>query len=42
MRVIRRALARRAGWVRRVVAVLAPLSVITGLAARGPGQGGSG
>jgi transglutaminase-like putative cysteine protease len=42
MRVIRRALARRAGWVRRVVAVLAPLSVITGLAARGPGRGGSG
>jgi hypothetical protein len=42
MRIIRRALARRAGWVRRVVAVLAPLSVIAGLAARGPGQGGSG
>jgi transglutaminase-like putative cysteine protease len=42
MRVIRRALARRAGWVRRVVAVLAPLSVITGLAARGPARGDSG
>jgi hypothetical protein len=42
MRVVRRALARRAGWVRRLVAVVAPPSVIAGLVARGVGRGGSG
>ena len=42
VRIVRRALARRAGWVRRVVAVLAPRSVLAGLAARGAGRGGSG
>ena len=42
MRIVRQALARRAGWVRRMVAVVAPPSVITGLVARGAGRSGSG
>jgi hypothetical protein len=42
IRTVRRALARRAGWVRRVVAVMAPPSVISGLVARGAGRSGSG
>ena len=42
IRVVRRALARRAGWARRAVAVLAPPSVITGLVTRGAGGSGSG
>ncbi len=42
VRIIRRALAHRAGWVRRVVAALAPRSVFAGLAARGAARGGVG
>jgi hypothetical protein len=42
VRIVRRALARRAGWVRRVVAVLVPRSVVMGLAARAANRGGAG
>jgi hypothetical protein len=42
IRMVRRALARRAGWVRRAVAVLMPRSVLTGLAARAANRGGAG
>jgi hypothetical protein len=42
VRMVRRALARRAGWVRRAVAVLMPRSVLTGLAARAANRGGAG
>ena len=40
IRVVRRGLAHRAGWVRRAVAALAPRSVLTGLGTRGAGRGG--
>ncbi len=38
VRTVRRALARRAGWGRRMVAVVAPRSVITGAMARAAGR----
>ncbi|HYN56057.1 MAG TPA: DUF3488 and transglutaminase-like domain-containing protein, partial [Motilibacterales bacterium] len=40
IRIVRRALGRRAGWSRRVVAVVAPRSVIAGVLARGAGRSG--
>jgi hypothetical protein len=42
IKTVRRALAHRAGWVRRVGAATAPQSVLAGLLARGAGKGGSG
>jgi hypothetical protein len=42
VRTARRALARRAGWVRRAVAVMVPRSVFIGLAARAGNRGGAG
>jgi hypothetical protein len=42
MRIVRRALARRGGWARRVVAALAPPSVLRGPVARVAGRGGPG
>ena len=42
IRTVCRALAQRAGWVRRAVAAVAPRSVLAGLLARGAGRDGSG
>ncbi len=42
VRIVRRALGRRAGWMRRGVATVAPRSVLAGIWARGGGRGGSG
>jgi hypothetical protein len=42
VRTARRALAHRAGWVRRAVAVMVPRSVFIGLAARAANRGGAG
>ena len=42
IKTVRRALAHRAGWVRRMGAATAPQSVLAGLLARGAGKGGSG
>jgi len=39
VRTVRRALARRAGWSRRMRAALAPRSVLVALTARGAGRG---
>ncbi len=42
VRLVRRSLGRRAGWVRRAVAAAAPPSVLAGVMARGRGRAGAG